>query len=277
LSPRVSIFHATRSGSEFRLSWGRYYQSAGINELQVEDGVSEFWPAQHADHIIAGLRLPLRNSLNLRLELYQKDIRQPRSRFENLFDPLELLPEVEPDRIRISPQSARARGVELMIDRRGDSPWSWWASYTLAEVADEFETGTVLRSWDQRHALQAGVNFSSESWNLGLAASVHSGWPTTEMRLAETSVEPGYALVLGDRNAQRFATFATLDLRAGRRFVLGDNLLTTFFELSNALNRSNPCCVDFDVVEDDDGRLTIDRQEDHWLPLLPSIGFLLEF
>ena len=53
-SRTMSIYQA---GDTIRLraSWGRYGQFQGINELQVEDGIDEFFPTQKADHAIVGL------------------------------------------------------------------------------------------------------------------------------------------------------------------------------------------------------------------------------
>ena len=135
LSPRFSVLHALRPKTELRFSWGRYYQSQGIHELQIEDGVTDFFPAQQADHIIVGISRKLGSNHAMRLELFQKDMSDLRPRYENLYDPLALIPELQADRIRIAPTSALARGLELSVNRSAQA-WSWWASYSLAEVTD---------------------------------------------------------------------------------------------------------------------------------------------
>lgn len=48
LSPRISVLHALNPKTELRFSWGRYYQSQGIHELQIEDDLTRFFPAQRA-------------------------------------------------------------------------------------------------------------------------------------------------------------------------------------------------------------------------------------
>ena len=271
LSPRISLFHAFENGLEFRLGWGRYHQSQGLLELQIEDGVTDFFQAEQADHIIAGIRYRAGQHFDVRLEAFHKKMPRLRPRFENLFDPLELLPEVEADRIRVAPDATVARGLELMLEFDPAGPWSWWASYSLSDVTDTIDGTEQARSWDQRHALQAGVNRSSRKWDFGLATNLHTGWPTTDMSLSDGSLIPG------PRNALQFSVYATVDARLSRRFTIGDNLLTTFIEVTNVLDRKNPCCVDFDLEVDDDGTPLLLRQEDNWLPLIPAIGFLLEF
>ncbi len=280
LSPRFSILQALNPSTEMRVSWGRYYQSQGIQELQIEDGVTNFFPAQRADHIIVGLRRQLGENHSLRVELFRKDMDELRPRFENLFNPLALIPELTPDRIRIDSTRARAHGVEISLDRQG-GPLNWWANYTYSEVADRVDSVRQLRSWDQTHAFQAGLNWSLNDWDVGVAMNVHTGWPTTQLSLVQDGVdandEPVLVAVPGPRNASRHPTFASLDFRVSRQFDLRQGTLTAFFEVSNATNRDNVCCSDYDLEQDDNGSVFLERSDDYWLPLLPAIGVLWEF
>ena len=279
LSPRFSVLHALRPGTELRFSWGRYYQSQGIHELQIEDGVTDFFPAQQADHIIAGINQKLGAHHSVRLEIFQKDMSDLRPRFENLYDPLALIPELQADRVRIAPTGALARGVELSVTRTGQA-LSWWASYSLAKVTDTVDGIEVPRSWDQRHALQLGLVWQVNNWDLSLAAHIRSGWPTTSLALEETigpGGEPEFIAVPGPRNAEQLAHFTSLDARISRKFDLARGTITAFFEISNLLDRNNVCCLDYDLETDDNGEEFLEYSPDYWLPLLPAIGFLWEF
>lgn len=280
-SPRLSLFHATQGGMEFRLNWGRNFMAQDLRELQIEDGVTEFFAPQQADQVVFGIRKPIGESYSVRLELYQKDYNRLRPRFENLYDPLALVPEVAPDRIELVPSAARARGFEVMLDRVTDGPLSWWVAYTYAEVWDRIDGVESPRSWDQQNAIRAGLNWSSDRWDYSVATNIHDGWPTTSLGLVEVddgSGTPQYIAVPGPRNEEQFAIFATLEARVNRRFQFGDHkVLNVFAEVSNALNRQNPCCVDFDLVYDNAGVPGVERQQDYWLPLIPAIGFILEF
>jgi hypothetical protein len=106
---------------------------------------------------------------------------------------------------------------------------------------------------------------------------MHSGWPTTGMRLGYDAGEDEYFPIPGPRNAERLGTFATIDFRVARNYDLRRGTLTAFFEVSNASNRKNECCVDFDLDEDEKGEVFLDRSVDHWLPLIPALGVLWEF
>ena len=280
LSPRFSMLWQLREHTELRFSVGRYYQSQPVQALQIEDGITDFWPAQRADQVIIGLRHLTRNDTSLRVEAFRKEIRELRPRFENLYDPLGIIPELQADRVRLDPTRATARGIELSADRARGA-WNWWASYTLSEVTDRIDGRDVPRSWEQRHAVQGGFGWNTEPWNFSIAASVHTGWPATDLELVQDGVdedgEPEYVAVPGLRNDEQHSTFASLDFRLSRRFDVRRGTLLAFIEVSNVLNRDNVCCRDYDLEDDDEGNEFLEYSRDYWLPLLPAIGILWEF
>ena len=280
LSPRVSLLRSVGENTELRLSWGRYHQSQGIQELQIEDGIDHFWPAQRADHLIAGLTHNFANKVSLRVEVFHKEMQKVRPRFENLYDPLGLLPELQADRVRLDPSSAKSSGLEVSLDGEyGD--WLWWGSYTLSKARDRIAGNSELRSWDQRHAVQGGLRWSHKAWDVAFAAGVHTGWPTTDLTLEQNGTdadgEPIYVAIPGPRNALSVNTFASVDFRLSRTFDVPRGSLMLFFEVTNAFNRKNVCCVDWDVEFAVGEDPELDNSFDYWLPVLPAIGILWEF
>ncbi len=276
VSPRLSVRHELTEHTALRWSLGRYFQPQGLHELQVEDGVTVFYPAQRADHAVVGFEHRVGERYLIRAEAYHKSLDRLRPRYENLFDPLAILPELEPDRARIAPDEASARGVELSIvyaepERRRN----WWASYTRARATDLVDGETVRRSWDQHHAAQLGIGQHFGRWDLSGALGYHSGWPTTGLTLDESTSGETIA-VIGRRNALELGSFASLDVRASRELTLRVGSLDVFVELSNATNRKNPCCVDFDLEEDESGEL-LEQETDYWLPRLATFGVLWQF
>ena len=281
LSPRLNVMHALTPKTEFRLSWGRYHQSQGVNDLQIEDGVTNFWPAQRADHLIVGIRTLIKDKYSLRIEAFRKDMRQVRPRFENIYNPLGIIPEIQADRIHLDPTDAKSSGLEISIDRTNGA-LTWWASYTLSKATDRIDGQDQLRSWDQRHAGQGGIAWSGGNWDVAVAASVHTGWPATDLALIEDGVdedgEPVFVAIPGLRNDLRLQTFASLDFRVSRRWKLSRGSLMAFLEISNLTNRRNECCYDFDIEEDEDtGEEFLENSFDFWLPLMPAVGVLWEF
>jgi outer membrane receptor protein involved in Fe transport len=275
-SPRVSVLYTISPKTHVRASIGRFVQFQGINELQVEDGVNTFYPAQHANHAILSFDHAFDWGFDLRLEAFRKDYRQINPRFENLLDPLVLLPEAEFDRVRIAPDSARATGLELMLQMRPRGSWSGWLSYTWSRAEDRVDGDDVPRSWDQRHAVNLGIVWSKGPWSATITDSFHTGWPTTVLEV--TSSESGDPqIVLSRRNRARLSDYNTLDMRVTRTFALPRGALDVFIEANNATSRANECCVHYDVTQNPDGSLRYTQDRDSWLPLVPSIGVLWRY
>jgi hypothetical protein len=277
LSPRVSLFHSLTPATELRLTWGRFHQSQAIQRLQVEDGLDHFFRPQRADHWIAGLRKRFGDGYRVRIEAYLKKYDRMKPRFENLSDPLGLIPELEPDRVRLDPESAKARGIELTLEYSRKDDLDWWASYTWSRATDRIDGVSELRSWDQRHAFQGGIGWRPGQWEIGTAVNLHTGWPTTGMSLGFDEDEEEYFPIPGPRNAERLGTFFTLDFRIAREFQVRIGRLSAFLEVTNATDRNNQCCIDYDIEEDEDDNVFLDVSVEHWLPRVVAIGLLWEF
>jgi outer membrane cobalamin receptor len=266
LDPRVNLRWRMGPATDLRVHWGRFHQTDEVHELKVEDGLTVFPEAQRSDQVIVGLDYRLPGRLALRLEGFRKSQSDPRPHFENLLDPLSLIPEIAPDRARIAPTSAEIRGAELsLVAELRDL--TWWAGATWSEAFDRVDTERVPRSWDQTWAVNAGVDWTRGNWRYGAAIGSHRGWPTT--RVLATS--------LGERNAARFKNRATLDLRAEYRKALAIGSVAVTFEVTNAINVGNTCCSELITHDDGAGGITFTTRRSDWLPVVPSIGVLWEF
>ena len=275
-SPRASALYRLTEATAVRASWGRFIQTQAVDELPVSDGVYAFSPAQRADHWLVSFEQRLGDDLDLRVEGYRKRYAQLRPRFENLLNEVVILPELKPDRLRLAPPRARVNGVELSLRSVHSRPLSWWASYTWSQADDLFDDRKVPRHWDQEHSFSAGLGWESERWELSLAGLWRSGWPTTTLALI--SSDDGEAVVSADlASTRRLGTYIDIDARVARRFRFQDgSSLTAFFEISNALNRRNECCTEFEIDEESDQpELVVESIRS--LPLLPSLGVIWRF
>ncbi|HEX6993743.1 MAG TPA: TonB-dependent receptor [Gammaproteobacteria bacterium] len=271
VSPRAHLLFDFGERSSLRASWGRFYQSQGLEELQAADGAVQFFRPQEAEHLVLGFETLLGASLALRVEAYRKEFEHLRPRFENLYARVSLLPELLPDRVRIDPLRGEATGLEVTLDGEAGA-WEWWASVARADVRDVLPGGRFRRSWDESWSAKAGATWTGARWTVSMAANAHDGWPVTALALEDGT------LVAGELNALRFDDFASVDVRAARRSVRERVALSWFVEVTNVFGRQNPCCVDYTVGFDELGRpVSLDTELDEWLPTVPSIGFLLEF
>jgi len=281
VSPRLNILYLFGERTELRLGFGRFYQAQEINELQVGDGLAEFLPAQRAEHVVGTLSHRFSSGIDLRLEVYRKSYQSLIPRYENVFNPLAVIPELQIDRTRVDADSAIAQGAEIMIsgesERKG---FLWWASYTWSEVIDTIGNRKAKRSWDETHTLKAGLNWDWGKWNFSAAGIVRTGWPKTDL-ITQTITNPNGTEELiaftAERNSTRYDIFHSLDARVSRDFNVSKGTLTGFLEIANLYNRNNPCCTLYTRQTDADGTEFVQANSRNWLPLVPSLGIIWQF
>lgn len=172
-SPRIHVAGALSESTTLSLGWGLYRQAQRTYELQVEDRDTRLYPEETTHEIILGVEQVFEKVLGAPLtfgaEIYQRDISNPRARYENLFEPYNTFPEAEPDRHRFDPASTTAKGVSLFA--RGGAPriW-WWANYTVAQINDLIDGIETPRQTDQRHTFNGVVTYRAGAhWDFSLA------------------------------------------------------------------------------------------------------------
>ncbi|MGB5132293.1 MAG: TonB-dependent receptor [Steroidobacteraceae bacterium] len=273
-SPRAVLMWRPREDTRLRLSWGRFFQAQGINELKASDGELRYSPAQRATHLVASIEHDFTPAFRLRAEAYRKEYRNPLPRYELLMNTLIVLPELKPDRIRIAPDSAEAEGAEVSLNYdAGD--FSGWLSFSGSQVYDRVDGQRLRRRWDQRNYASGGLSWRGAAWEASVAATWHTGWRTTALELA--TLDPFPLVEVGQRNALRLSDFASIDLRIARSFDLGSaGKLTAFVELNNLMKRANECCVEYQI-EDEFDPAVLDVEVQDSLPLIPSAGFVWKF
>ncbi len=279
LSPRFNFLWRPTERSEFRMALGRYHQSQRIHELQVEDAELEFARSEVSEQAEVSFQHRLGSGRRVRIDAYYRRLSDLRSRYENLFEPIELFPETNEDRELIRPESARLRGVELLVSSRADSALFWWASYVRSSAEDRIEGRNEPRSWDQAHAGKFLIGYRvDDRWSLSLTGSVHTGWPTTaisgKIPAGGTEIEP----VLGPRNAENFSTYSRFDLKSRRAIGLSRGRLWMTLEVLNLTDRDNAFGLDeIDFRTLPDGSIETTRLDDHWLGATASFSILWEF
>jgi hypothetical protein len=274
LSPRLNASWFVTPRTTLRAAWGLYHQPQSLHELPVEDGISEFAPAQRSEHRVLAVDHLFGGGVQARLELYDKAMTSLRPRYENAFDSLLLFPELRADRVIIAPQSSNARGAELLVRTDAAARLSGWISYTLSEVTDRIDGIDVPRSWDQRHAATFSVNYRPGSvWNFNVAGTFHSGWPTTPVNAQ--LVDGRVVSARGSRGTVRLPSYHRADFRVSR----SSGPLSLFVEVLNILDHTNVTRIDgFDFnVDLGSGTVTPVPRKESVLGMLPSFGVTWRF
>lgn len=272
-SPRVSLAWRLGETGVVRASWGHFHQSQRPYELQVEDGETRFSPAERSEHRVLGYERVLGKGFlrALRVEAYQREIRDPRPRYENIFEPVNAFPEAEADRFRISPESSRTEGIELMLRGAAGPRTNWWVNYALASTEDQIRGAEIRRQTDQPHTFNLYADtLLGKNWSLSVAWRYHTGWPTTRV-FAGTDEDGELIPVLGKINGERLPSYHRMDLRASRDWQLRSSRLTFFVDLQNVYNRKNIAGFDLEVDEE-----SIFPEPETWPGFFPSIGISWE-
>ena len=279
LSPRLNVVYTPDARTAVRASWGEFRLAQRLDDIAVEDGETAPYRAQRSRQSEIGVEHHFDTGLLVRGTAYRRSIANVRPRYENIFDRDEFFPEVKYDRVRVAPESAAARGVELLIKDESSRPFTWWLSVARSKATDRIDGEDVPRSWDQPHVFSFNTNYRRSNWNFNLAGLFHAGWPTTAIVAAYT---PGpdipVTLSLGPRNRERLPAYRRLDARVmyGRPFSRG--LFRSWLEVTNALNHPNPCCIGgFSLFIDPAQRSVAVRPDSSGLGWLPSFGIAWEF
>jgi hypothetical protein len=278
-SPRANLAWGLGSRSVVRAGWGHYFQSQRGYELLVEDGDTRLYPAERSEHWVAGFEhlfaerpaaIPL---VALRAEVYRRTIVDPRPRYENLFEPFEILPEGSLDRFRIEPDRSVAEGAELFVQGRGGRRLDWWFNYALSRSEDEIDGERVPRQIDQRHTFNADVNYRlGRGWDVNLAFRYHTGWRVTPV--TTETVDGEVVPVAGRLNSERLPDYHRLDVRLSRRWGLKSGSVTAFLDAQNVYDRKNTAGFDLEV-DDETGEII--RSTERWPGFFASAGVTWEF
>jgi hypothetical protein len=261
-----------------RAGWGHYFQSQRGYELAVEDGDTRLYPAERSEHWVAafehlfaeGAAHPL---VALRAEVYRRTITEPRPRYENLFEPFEVLPEGSLDRFRIEPDRSIAEGIELFLQGRNGKRFEWWVNYALSRSEDEIDGERLPRQIDQRHTFNADMNYRlGRGWDVNLAWRYHTGWRVTPVTVATVGGDP--VPVAGRLNSEKLPDYHRLDLRLSRRWPSKSGSVTAFVDVQNVYDRKNTAGFDLEF-DDDTGRII--RSIERWPGIFPSLGITWEF
>ncbi len=169
--------------------------------------------------------------------------------------------------------TGRARGVEWLVQRQSPNGFSGWASYAFgrSDYRDTTTGETFRGDFDQRHTVNLyGAYRASDRLSLSARARYGSNFPTTGYWDARDG-----AYFLGtERNTVGVSPYARIDVRANRTFTWSQKRLTLYVEGINVANRDN---VRFALPSVDRRTFKATGLYESMIPLIPSVGILLEF
>jgi hypothetical protein len=280
LTPRLNAALSLTPNTTLRLAWGQYAQAQGVHELQVQDGDTRFYPADHAEHREIGLEHAFPGAIDFRVEAYDQRFTELRPRFVNREDAGELFPELVDSRLRIDPERGFARGVEFFLRKRAPRGFNGSVMYALSSSKHRIDSLWVPRARDQRHAFATDVSWASQrGWRFSAAWQWHSGWPRTPVNLRVDTLGNNLRVARewGTYNTARLPSYHRMDIRASRQFNTRRGRVLLFFDVYNLYGRENARSLAYYVENIVNGKVITAHGIDSLLPRIPSFGVQWEF
>ncbi|EAQ97024.2 TonB-dependent receptor plug domain-containing protein [Congregibacter litoralis] len=273
LSPRLGVAYTVSDEMTVRLDLGRFQQPEAVQELQVRDGLDRFFQPQIADQVAVALEWR-GGSLLLRGEAYYKQYRRPKGRFENLFNPFVLLPQLEEDRVEIQPDQVYASGFDVSVERAFSRSITGDLSYSYMDAKDRIEGRSIPRRWSQRHTMNLGMRYELGDFSLAGALTWHSGWNSTALPsfIADGDVVPVSSIL----NNSELPEFLSLDVSARKVWDFPRVRIEVFADVSNLTDRKNIAGIDFDERRVEGG-YALEPEREFVLGRVTSLGVTLSF
>lgn len=272
--PRASFTWALSSRTKLLAACGRYAQFPTFQELLGREGNPDLAAGQ-STHYLVGAEHSLGGATRVRLEAYDQEVSGL------LFSP-EAEWRLEGGRV-VAPRrgarwrnalSGRARGIEVLAQRRTANGLSGWVAYSFGHARRQDEQ-TGLRfdgDFDQRHTVTVfGTYRVSHTLNLSTKYRYGSGFPVAGFY----ELRPDGVFLSAQRNGYRPESYSRWDLRANKAFLFDGWKLTAYVEVINLLNRTHTRYTGHDGLNLPAGRAFLESNT--LFPILPSVGVTVEF
>ncbi|WP_177208171.1 TonB-dependent receptor plug domain-containing protein [Pseudoalteromonas denitrificans] len=284
-SPRFNFTYDTSDNSNLKLSWGVYQQAQGVHQLLVEDGVESFNTAQKVKKINLAYQRRLFENYSYKVSLYNKDYDKLLPRFENvLFPGSNEHGEINLDRKAFNAQSAYAKGMELIIEKKDNDKLNWRFAYSLSKTEDVINDIQIPRHWDQRHAFKFSSNYQfSSACDISLAANYHTGWRATKVKFNPLYLDDEINqanLILGPTYEAKYPDYFRVDLGIGCEVKLSNSKIRYTFGALNIFDRENASGTSSisDLFSSEGIIYGVETNEDDtYIPLIPSVSIVWHF
>ena len=270
ISPRLNLRYDLSPDTRLFASMGRFTQAQQVEEWRVEERQQRADPAQLSTHSVLGVSFDTPGSARWSVEAYTKRWTRVSPYFDNTLNPLSLLPDLAPDRMRIAPRASEASGLEINVRAPLFDGASAWGSASWARVADDIAGKDVLRSFDQAFAINAGLSWEGPRLKLAMLGNWHRGWPRAPYEFSDPNGPGAGSFIVGARNSSRWGDYYSLDLHAAWIWHLARGDFSTTLELTNATDHNNRCCT---TIEQPPSSQHLEVDTDIWLPLFANLGF----
>ncbi len=284
VDPRLSIEYRLSGNTRLQTAAGRYHQ---FLTLLTNEAISAFdlWlitdnhvPPAYGDQFVAGLKNTSFSNYNIEIEVYYRTMRDLFEFDPFLGDPAGL---DYAELFRFG--RGYAAGVELFLEKtrgrlHGFIGYTWGLT---RRKFDEFNQNRYYPpKYDRTHDINLVANFQlSNRWTASAVFNYATGQAYTEP-LGRTALTSNPfdgneidAIVVGRVNASRLPAYHRLDIGFTRKSTFFGLTDTEWqFQLINLYSRRNVWFYMYDFDEN-----PVDRNEALMLPIIPVIGYHIDF
>jgi hypothetical protein len=234
LEPRLSLRYSPTARATFSAAYGEYRQPPPAEDLSPVFG-NPLLGGSRARHLLGGGSFRLFPALS-----FETSVFYTRSRDRVVRNPLDspLVAEA-----LVDSGEGRSFGAQFLLRRDLEHGLFGWIAYTVSrsERRDSKAAAYRLFDYDQTHVLTALAGYElGRGFEVGARFRVASGYPRTPVvGVFYDAKSDRYEPVLGARNSDRIPTFAQLDVRAAKRFELGQGELELYLDVQNVTYREN--------------------------------------
>ena len=268
--PRFSMKYLLSDFEFFRLSTGIYNQLPEEREVNSLSGNPYLKPLV-AKHLNLGYENDFRkgatNGLKFYSGLFYKDLDDLVNSSSRL---VERANEFSTENFS-NESSGEIYGGELYLQYKNDA-WSVNTSYTVARSNRIDQYGIKqLSEFDQTHNFNVIASYQYERWIFSTRFRYVTGNPRTPITGSVFDADNDvYIPIRGTFFSERNKDFMQLDLRVDRKFVYRDWILSAYFDIQNATNRSNSEGLNYNY-DYSESKVT------SGIPVLPTFGLKGEF
>ena len=306
--PRLNLKYSLTPNRSLSFSIGKYHQFIGTFQDDYNPKILDAWfsidstlePAS-AIQIVLGYEEYFTNNIRLMVEAFYKDIKNTLTYVEERSTVDEAVPNNFEDLVQ--PGDGYAYGLEFFLHKQ-IGKLNGWLSYTYSHSRKTFLDKEYYTNWDRRHVVNIIGNYQfSKKWDLNFKWTLQTGQPYTPINYyyessyfntfgLENDSNPmaHYRELSSGRNSDRYPTYHRLDFGAVYHTQIAGLDLDLFFQIVNLYYQKNIFRYTYTFGSDNDGidndgDEVIDesdevlpfRKESYGIPILPSIGFTIDF
>lgn len=273
LSPRLSFIYQINDVSALSMSGGKYYQSPSFIWLMGSPDNKNMKPIE-ADQIVLTYSHTPREDLKVQLEVYHKWYSNYPAR---VYRPYSVLSPSGFDDVTndipfgLEPLKSEgkgySRGFELFIQKKLSTiPLYGLLSLSISETKFKSLKGNEFySSYDSRIIMNLAIGYRfNQLWEVSSKFRLSTGAPTSPFLSNGTVDYTRY------NQGDRYKVFHALDVRADKRWNLGNYTLVTYLDIQNIYGRKNVSGVKWNTR-------TQTPEYNESIGLLPSIGINFEF